>query len=102
MYKGIGQYFPFHVEMNPFQKGQNLFHPWLHCEDFWEAALSLKCAQKEICPIRKLIWRENQWVYFEDFHSPSLKEASLPGFQISEEALKQRGLALTMISGGSL
>lgn len=55
MYKGIGQYFPFHVEMNPFQKGQNHFHPWLHCGDFWEAAFSLKCAQKGIRPIRKFI-----------------------------------------------
>lgn len=37
MYKGIGQYFPFHVEMNPFQKGQNSFHPRLYSQDFREA-----------------------------------------------------------------
>lgn len=25
MYKGIGQYFPFHVEMNPFQRDKTAF-----------------------------------------------------------------------------
>ena len=41
MYKGIGQNFSFHVEMNPFQKGQNSFHPRLYSEGCREASFFL-------------------------------------------------------------
>lgn len=64
MYKGIGQYFPFHVEMKPFQRDKTTFTLGYVVRIFGKEPFPLECARKRMRPTKKVYLKRNSVILF--------------------------------------
>lgn len=101
MYKGIGQYFPFHVEMKPFHRDKTTFTLGYIVRIFGKQLFPLKPAQRRTRSRKNVYLQGNSIILFLDLCNHLHDRRPFHQvFKMSAEAVKPRIPPLLLTEGG--